>query len=140
MHQNEIQSSGVTVFFIGTPLPMDEYYFHNNTVTNLASLGIISKEFRTLFDSGIDNAFCVFNDDGTYIVFNKTKNNLYCLSVYDGDEYDCCYITTVAGTEIEFSELDQRRAEAVRYLQKRIGFPSDNDLANDIDYNVIDNC
>lgn len=69
-----------------------------------------------------------------------TKNNLYCFSVYNGDEYDCCYITRVAGTEIEFSELNRKRVEAVRSLQKRINFPSDNDLVNAIDYNVVGNC
>ena len=87
---------------------------------NLTSLGKASKEFRTVFDSGIHNIFYIFNDDGTYVVFNKTKNNLYCLSVYDEDEYDCCYITTVAGTEFEFSELNWRRAGTIRSLQKRI--------------------
>ena len=50
------------------------------------------------------------------LFLNKTKNNLYCLSVFDGDEHDCCYITTVAGTEVEFSELDWKRVLAVRSL------------------------
>ena len=92
-----------------------------------------------MFNSSVHDTFYIFNDDGTYIVFNKTKNNLYCLSIYDGDEYDCCYITTVVAIEIEFSELDQKRAEAISSLQKRTGFLSDNDLANAIDYNVVDN-
>ena len=103
-------------------LPMDEYYFHASAVANVVSLGRISKEFKTVFDSGIHNTFYVFNDDGTYVVLNKAKNNLYRLSVYDGGEYDCCCITTVAGTEFEISELNWRRAETVRSLQKRIGF------------------
>ena len=46
----------------------------------------------------------------------------------------------MAGIQVEYSKLDQKRVVVVRSLQKRIGFPNDNDLANTIDYNVIDNC
>ena len=77
-------------------LPIDEYYYHNNIVANLASIGRIRKELRTVFDSGIDNVSYMFNNDGTYIVVNKTRNNLYCLFFFDDNEHDCCYITTVA--------------------------------------------
>ena len=49
-------------------------------------------------------------------------------------------MTTVAGVEMECSNLDRRRVEAVRSLQKRIGFPNDNNLAYTIDYNIVGNC
>ena len=55
------------------PLPIDEYYFHTNAVANLASLGRISEEFRTVFDSGVHNTFFVFNDNDTYINFDKER-------------------------------------------------------------------
>ena len=42
--------------------------------------------------------------------------------------------------DLECSELDRKRAIALRSLQKKIEFPSDNDLANAIDYNVIGKC
>ena len=74
------------------PLLIDGYYYHDDVVANLVSIGKIYEEFRIVFDSGIHDAFYMFNDDGTYIVFNKTRNKLYCLSVFNGDEHDCCYI------------------------------------------------
>ena len=82
------------------PLPAEHYYYHENTVANIVSLGKIYKEFRFVFDSDVHDAFYIFNNDGTYIVFDKTRNNLYCLSVFDGDVQECCFVTTVAGVEI----------------------------------------
>ena len=38
-------------------LPMEDYYYHENMVVNLQSLGKITKEFRALFDSAIDDKF-----------------------------------------------------------------------------------
>ena len=122
------------------PLPAEHYYYHENAVANLVSLGKICEEFRVVFDFDVHDTFYIFNNDETYIVFDKTRNNLYCLSVFHGDVQECCFVTTVAGVEIEYSGLDRRRAKAVRSLQKRIGFPSDNNLANTIDYNVVGNC
>lgn len=120
-------------------LPAEDYYYHENTVANLMSLRKICKEFRVVFDLGVHDAFYIFNDDDTYIVFDKARNNLYCLSMFDGDEQDYCFVTTVARVEMEYLGLDRRRVEAVKSLQKRIGFPNDNNLANAIDYNVIGN-
>ena len=96
------------------------YYYHKNTVANLMSLGRICEEFRVVFDSGVHDAFYIFNNDGTYIVFDTTRNNLYCLSMFDGDVQECRFVTTVAGVEMEYSGLDRRRAEAVQSLQKKI--------------------
>ena len=38
------------------------------------------------------------------------------------------YLNTVKKGKIQFSVLDQKRAEAVRILQERCGFPSDEDF------------
>ena len=82
-----------------------------------------------MFDSDVHDAFYIFNDDGTYVVFEKTRNNLYCLSVFDDDDQRCSVMTTTARIDIECSNLDRRRAEAVLSLQRRIGFPDSYDLA-----------
>ena len=122
------------------PLPAEDYYYHKNAVAILVSLGRICEEFRVVFDLGVHDEFYIFNDDGTYIVFNKTRDNLYCLSVFDGDDQECFFVTTVAGVEMECSGLDRRRAEVVQSLQKKIGFPNDNNLTCAIDYNIVGNC
>ena len=118
------------------PLPAENYYYHENAVANLLSLGRVCKQFRALFDSDIHDAFYIFNDDGSYVVFTKTKNNLYSLSL-SGDD-DQCHGTTSTAIEADvYSSLDQRRAEAVLSLQGRIGFPNSNDLTYAMEHNLV---
>ena len=49
-----------------------------------------------------------------------------------------CYLNTVKERKTTFSILDQKRAEAVRILQERCGFPSDKDFINALEYNSIE--
>ena len=55
------------------PLPAENYYYHENAVANLLSLGQVCKQFRVLFDSDVHNAFYIFNNNGSYVVFTKTR-------------------------------------------------------------------
>ena len=119
------------------PLPAENYYYHKNAVVNLISLGKVYKEFRVVFDLDIHDAFYIFNDDGTYVVFKKTRTNLYCLSVFDNGNQNCDVVTTTAGIDIDCSSLDQKRTETVLSLQRRIGFPDSDDLAYAIKYNLV---
>ena len=59
------------------PLPKNGYFHHKNGLANLLSLGLIAKEFRVVLDTSIDNAFYIFNDDGSYIRFECQPNGLY---------------------------------------------------------------
>ena len=49
-----------------------------------------------------------------------------------------CYLNTVKDRKTTFSILDQKRAEAVRVLQERCGFPLDVDFINALECNSID--
>ena len=49
-----------------------------------------------------------------------------------------CYLNNVKDGKTTFSILDQKRAEAVRILQERCGFPSDEDFVNYLEYNSIE--
>ena len=49
-----------------------------------------------------------------------------------------CYLNTVQDGKTTFSILDQKRAEAVRILQERCGFPSDKDFINALECNSIE--
>ena len=92
-------------------------------------------------DTDIDNAIYVYNDDRSYIHFQLTKQDVYEMQVGDGtDMAECHALTTIKETEIQYSALDQKRAEAVRSLQERLGFPSDINLANTTNYNIVGNC
>ena len=49
-----------------------------------------------------------------------------------------CYLNTVKDGKTTFSILDQKRAKAVRILQERCGFPSDEDFINALECNSIE--
>ena len=49
-----------------------------------------------------------------------------------------CYLNTVKEGKTIFSVLDQQRAEVVRILQERCGFPSDKDFIHSLEYNSIE--
>ena len=49
-----------------------------------------------------------------------------------------CYLNTVKEGKTTFSILDQKRAETIRILQERCGFPADKDFINALEYNSIE--
>ena len=75
-----------------------------------------------------------------YVRFARTKANLYYAYLHPDDGEDKCYLTTVKDRKAMFSEADCCRVEVVQNLQSRFGHPSDVDLANAIEYNVLGSC
>ena len=63
----------------------------------------------------------------TYIIWSLVKLTL--------DKH--CYLNTVKEGKTAFYILDQKRAEAVRILQERCGFPSDKDSVHTLECNSI---
>ena len=49
-----------------------------------------------------------------------------------------CYLSTVKDGKTTFSILDQKRAETVRILQERYGFPSDKDFINALECSSVE--
>ncbi|OEU10829.1 hypothetical protein FRACYDRAFT_246701 [Fragilariopsis cylindrus CCMP1102] len=122
------------------PLPSDGYYFYPNGVANLLSLAMLTDTKRVVMDSAIDNAIYVFNDDGSYVRFGKTSNGMYCIDITTNDDHHIVMAhQTVKGESAHFSAIDCRRAAKVRDLQEALACPSDFDLANAIEHNVIGN-
>jgi hypothetical protein len=113
------------------PLPSDGYYYYPKGVANILSLAMIAEEKRVVMDTAIDNAFYVFNEDGTYIRFSRTSNGTYCIDINtDEDDHVVMAHQTVKGESAHFSAIDCRRAAKVRDLQEILACPSDVDLAN----------
>ena len=100
-------------------------------------MAIVSDHCHIVMDTDVDNAIYVLNDDGTYICFQQTKRNIYCMHIGDATETEHCYFTTVKGMEMQYSPLDRKRAIAVQSLKEHLLFPSNIDLANTIDYNIL---
>ena len=87
------------------PLPKDGYYFHADGVANLLSLSMVAENNRVVMDTAIDNAFYVYNEDGSYIRFACQPNGLYCLHVLEGDDPNML-LTIVEGEKDKYSALD----------------------------------
>jgi hypothetical protein len=122
------------------PLPSDGYYFYPKGVANILSLALLAETKRVFMDSAIDNAIYVFNEDGSYVRFAKTPNGMYCIDITtDDDDHIVMAHQTVKGESAHFSAIDCRRAAKVRELQEALACPSDFDLANAIEHNVIGN-
>jgi hypothetical protein len=122
------------------PLPSDGYYYYPKGVANILSLAMIAETKRVVMDTAIDNAFYVFNEDGTYIRFERTNNGMYCIDIHTGDDDNIVLAhQTVKNESAHFSAIDCRRAAKVRALQEALACPSDVDLANAIEHNVIGN-
>jgi hypothetical protein len=121
------------------PLPSNGYYFYPKGVANILSLAMIAETKRVVMDTAIDNAFYVFNEDGTYIRFARTTNGMYCIDIKHEDDHMVMAHQTVKGESSHFSAIDCRRAAKIRDLQEALAFPSDVDLANAVEHNVIGN-
>jgi hypothetical protein len=121
-------------------LPSDGYYCYPKGVTNILSLAMIAEEKRVVMGTAIDNASYVFNEDGTYIRFSRTSNGMYCIDINtDEDDHVVMAHQTVKGESAHFSAIDCRRAANIRDLQEALACPSDVDLANAVEHNVIGN-
>jgi hypothetical protein len=122
------------------PLPSEGYYFYPKGVANILSLAMLAESKRVVMDTAIDNAIYVFNEDGTYVRFAKAPNGMYCISITtDDDDHVVMAHQTVKGESAHFSAINCRRAAKVRDLQEALACPSDFDLANAIEHNVIGN-
>ena len=78
-------------------------------------------------------------DDGKYLRFQQGyKCNLYYMDISEANLEEHCYLNIVKERKTMFSILDQKRAEAVRILQERYGFPSDEDFINALECNSIE--
>ena len=103
------------------PLPQDGYYYQENGVANLLSLALFASNHRVVLETAIDNAFYVFNEDGSYIRFACQPNGLYSLEVSDGDDPKF-FLTTDEGEKGKFSALDCTRDKRVRQYKTALEF------------------
>ena len=90
-------------------------------------------------DTDVENAFYVHNrHDGSYMKYTRCpRTNLYTYVVGEAKENKVLLHATVEDNEERFSLIDRTRAKAVREMQEVLASPSDYDLANAIENNVV---
>ena len=90
-------------------------------------------------DTNVGNTFYVHNRyDGSYMKYTRCpRTNLYTYVVGEEKENKVLLHATVEDNEERFSTIDQTRAKAVREMQEVLASPSNYDLANAIENNVV---
>ena len=121
------------------PLPESGYLYHPNGIGNIISLSLLSDSHRITMDTDVENAFYVHNKhDGSYMKYTRCpRTNLYTYEVGEAGENNVLLHATVEDNEAGYSTIDKTRAKAVRELQEVLASPSDYDLANAIENNVV---
>ena len=90
-------------------------------------------------NTAVENAFYVHNkDDGTYMKYTQCpRTNLYTYVIEEGKENNVLLHSTVEEESNKFSQIDQTRVKAVREMQQVLESPSNYDMANAIENNVV---
>jgi hypothetical protein len=81
----------------------------------------------------------VFNEDGSYVKFVPSNNGMYCLDIGSNNDPHVMAIQTIKDEQSKFSNIDCTWAEGVQKLQEVLACPSDYDLANAVEHNIIGN-
>ena len=97
------------------PLPQGPMYITKDGIGNLILLGQLAKHYQITLDTNIENAFCVYNNNGSYIKFECKDDGLYCLNFDDGSGHTNL-MTAVKNQKDLFFELDVKRATLARYI------------------------
>jgi hypothetical protein len=121
------------------PLPLGGYYYYPKGVVDTLSLALLAKTKRVVMDTAIENAFYVFNEDGLYVKFVPSNNGMYCLDIGSNNDPHVIAIQTIKDEQSKFSNIDCTQAEGVQKLQEVLACPSDYDLANAVEHNIIGN-
>ena len=122
------------------PLPVSTYHYSENAIANLLSFAKLADDYYIICNIRIDDAIYVQSkDDGKYLRFQRDhKFDLYYMDISEADGDEHCYLNTVKHGKSLYSIIDRKRAEAVRILQERCGFPSDKDFVNALECNSIE--
>ena len=118
---------------------MSTYHYSKTAIANLLSFTKLANEYYIICNIRVDDVIYVQSTvDRKYLQFQRDhKFNLYYMDISEADVDEHCYLSTVKQGKTLFSILDQKRAEAVRILQERCGFPSDKDFINALECNSI---
>ena len=122
------------------PLPVSAYHYSEMAIANLLSLTKLADKYYIIYNTRIDDIIYIQSkDNGKYLQFQRNpKHNLYYMDISKAEMDKHCYLNTVKDRKTTFFILDQKRAEAVKVLQERCGFPLDVDFINALECNFID--
>ena len=113
-------------------------WFSPQYITNILSLGLLSRLFRITYDSAETSSFIVHRPNKTDLVFHQHKSGLHCLQVDVNKQV--ALVETVAENASNYSNRQLTDAKRARSLIHSLGFPSEADVINIIRLGIIKNC
>ena len=98
----------------------------------------LKQQYHITYDSDKDNAFIVkeHHNMQTKYIFHESDDGLY---YHETNQAQQIYITTVTENKQKYSQIDVKRADGVRALQKVIGHPTTKQLSYLLDHHLIPN-
>ena len=113
-------------------------WYHPQVSVNIISMAKLKQQYHITYDSGKDNAFIVkeHGNTQTKYIFHESDDGLYYHEVNNTQQI---YITTVTENKQKYSQVDVKRADGVRALQKVIGHPTAKQLSYLLDHHLIPN-
>ncbi|GAX19421.1 hypothetical protein FisN_4Lu403 [Fistulifera solaris] len=107
-------------------------------IANILSLFVVQKYYHVTFDSSKDNSFKVHLANAS-LCFQPTAKGLYAMDKNASDKYDWAMVTTVQQKMSGYSARAYNAAVRARTIQNIMMYPSDRQLEEIVDHNLIKN-
>jgi len=111
-------------------------WYYEDGIANILSLSNVKKKYCVTYDSTASDCFEVHRANGTKRIFKPSKKGLFYSSVNN----DIVLVTTIEDKINKYSVREYSNAKKTRELQNILGRPSNQDLINYIERNMIPNC
>jgi hypothetical protein len=125
-------------------LPDVTMYYNLKSLANILSLLTVTSKYKVTMDSSVTDAITVHLNDGKQLVFCRCGNGLYYFDTNPKSKENLhgyySFLNTVTENKGYYTNQEMKRADDVRTMQSRVGWPSDTFLKDIILGNQIKNC
>jgi hypothetical protein len=120
-------------------------WYHPDSVANILSMAAVSKTCRVTMDTQAESAILVHRNNKSVLRFVQCPSGLYYHNVDTNNKiapqpYLFSFVNTVAKNKSLFTTREIKGADRARALQRRIGYPSQQQFENALKTNLITNC
>ena len=142
-----IRSSGGVfhAFHTGYLPNFGQVWYHPDSVANILSMAAVSKTCRVTMDTQAEPAILVHRKDKSILRFVQCPSGLYYYDVAiktkpAASHYRFSFLNTVAQNKSLYTAREIKGADKARALQRRIGYPSQQQFEHALKTNLITNC
>jgi hypothetical protein len=134
---------------MGTVRKFGNAWFNTHSLANILSMAEVRKVCRITMDTSVEPAMTVHRHNGSHMKVTKYKTGLYYYDTADPEQHpnptsfdikDYLFLNTVAGNRRAYTWHEIEGADRAREVYKKIGRPSEQEFANILQHNMIQNC